>query len=473
MVEQAGVVVIADPEYAPLVKGEDVIRAYGPKTAKPDVSDMITRGFAAAAGAMNLLGGSSMHTKGRGVSFFPPDPELSSDIRMGVFVCKCNEALGWSKSMDEYVEQLVYEDKIVYSEVMNSACVPEGSAEILRAVRENGITRVVLASCLCCPLDFICSACTDQRTRLKDALFKGTGVSRSMVETCNLRGEVLPFLKYDEAIALNRFSGLLKRSIHRAKRLKPLPSPARNYHFTTAVIGDSESSSHSALMLAEAGIEVFMFRTQDRAGLDRLSHPNIYFFGNTSLRGISGTLGNFQILAESDGRPRTFQAGSIIIGEKDRKKIPYIIQDGLPGDAIPDAMQKKGIAGIPFQYPGMTAIAGLFLSEPTGTRVSERRKGSAAAALAAAVMPRGPRQNKGYTVVVDEALCRGCGRCLKVCPYHAITFHRNSVEGWHAVVDEALCKGCGNCISVCPSNAADSPYRDRIYLEQLIEEVIE
>jgi ferredoxin len=40
------------------------------------------------------------------------------------------------------------------------------------------------------------------------------------------------------------------------------------------------------------------------------------------------------------------------------------------------------------------------------------------------------------------------------------------------VVDEALCKGCGNCISVCPSNAADSPYRDQHYLEQMIEEIL-
>jgi ferredoxin len=40
------------------------------------------------------------------------------------------------------------------------------------------------------------------------------------------------------------------------------------------------------------------------------------------------------------------------------------------------------------------------------------------------------------------------------------------------VVDEALCKGCGNCISVCPSNAADSPYRDHAYLEQMLEEIL-
>ena len=71
IIEQAGVVIIADPEAVPPVKGEDVIRAYGPKTAKVDVFDMMVRGFAAAANAMILLGGSSPSPKGRGVSFSP------------------------------------------------------------------------------------------------------------------------------------------------------------------------------------------------------------------------------------------------------------------------------------------------------------------------------------------------------------------------------------------------------------------
>ena len=66
----------------------------------------------------------------------------------------------------------------------------------------------------------------------------------------------------------------------------------------------------------------------------------------------------------------------------------------------------------------------------------------------------------------------GCGRCLAACLYQAISLEKNNAEGWSARVDEALCKGCGNCISVCPSNAADSPYRDQAYLEQLLEEVL-
>jgi heterodisulfide reductase subunit A-like polyferredoxin len=279
-------------------------------------------------------------------------------------------------------------------------------------------------------------------------------------------------MQYDTSIALDRFKGLIERAIRRAKRLKPLPSPARTYNFTTAVIGESEAAVISAKTLADAGLEVFTFGTPDKPFPEILHHSNIHCFENSILRGISGTLGNFHVFVESNSFSQVLQVGAIILGEKSRRLIPYISQEGLPDSIVTSSIQKFGSPGIPYLYPGATSISGLFLANPQGIRVSERKKGSAAAAMAAAIMPRGPRQNKGYTVVVDEDGCRGCGRCMKTCPYHAVTLRKNSVEGWHAVVDEALCKGCGNCISVCPSNAADSPYRDQKFLEQILEEVL-
>ncbi|MBW1922353.1 MAG: FAD-dependent oxidoreductase [Deltaproteobacteria bacterium] len=470
--EHAGVVIIADPHAVPPVKGEDVIRAYGPKAAKPDVYAMICRGYAAAAQAMVLLSGTSVRPKGRGFSFSPPDPHLSPEIRVGVFVCRCNDSLGWSEEMESYVLGLEGRDDVVHSQILSAACVPEGYSAILRAVREKGLTRLVLASCVCCPLDFVCSACTDQRSRLKEGLFRGTGISRSMVETCNVRGEALRLLGTDPDAAHNRFQGLIERSVNRARRLKPLPTPARIYNFTTAVVGESESALTCALTLAEAGLEVFLFGSPGNRRNQGLSHPNILLFRDATVKGLSGTLGDFQVFIDSNGRAQTLQVGAVIVGERFRRKIPYYPQEGLKGSAVNAAMQKKGVTGVPFLTPGATSISGLFLAAPPDLPVSERKKGAAAAVLAAAVMPRGPRQSKGYTVVVNEAVCRGCGRCFNVCPYQAITFERNAVGGWHAVVDEALCKGCGNCISVCPSNAADSPYRDQAYLEQLLEEVL-
>ncbi|MHC1742044.1 MAG: FAD-dependent oxidoreductase [Syntrophobacteraceae bacterium] len=471
-IEHVGVVILADPSLAPAIKGEDVIRAYSTKTAKNDVYALIMRGFAAAAEAMVLLGSTGLKMRGHGMSFSPPDPQLESDIRMGVFACRCNTSLGWSDELDGYIGGLSDRPGVVHAQTIDSACAPEGSAAILRTIREKGLTRVVLASCVCCPLDFICSACTDQRSRLKDAIFNGTGVSRAMVETCNARGEVLRLLSGDPDLAVARFKGLIDRSISRARRLKAMPSPARPYNFTTAVIGDSEAALKSALTLAEAGMEVFLFGAQDRPLTSSVSHPNIHSFDGSSVKGLAGTVGDFSVIVEMGGTVQVLHVGAVIIGEQSRKRIHYVPSPDLPTHLVASAMQQRGTPGIPFFMPGATSISGLFLASPAGVHVTDRVKGGAAALMAATVMPRKPRQNKGYTVVVDDARCRGCGRCNAICPYQAVNFRDNAAGGRSAFVDEALCKGCGNCISVCPSNAADSPYRDRRYLEQMIDEIL-
>ena len=157
--------------------------------------------------------------------------------------------------------------------------------------------------------------------------------------------------------------------------------------------------------------------------------------------------------------------GAVILGEKERRLIPYIPQEELGSATVAAPMQKQGVPDAPFLYPGATSISGLFLADPPGVRVSQRKKGAAAAVLAAAVMPRSPRQSKGFPVVIDDDLCRGCGRCIQVCPFRAITFHRNTVGGWCSAVDEALCKGCGACSATCRSGAIDlGGFRD----EQLV-----
>ncbi len=471
--EQAGAIIIADPKMAPSVHGEDVIRAYGPPAARPSLYDMLTRGFASAARAMTFLAKTSQRPRGYRVPFSAPDPGFSPSVRLGVFVCRCDKSMGWSDKLDEHVQSLENAPDVVHVEVVDSACVPEGAAHIVRTIREKGVTRAVLASCVCCPLDFVCTACTDQRSRLKETLFKASGISRSMVETCNLRGEVLPLFKHGEDVVLDRFKGLLDRSMARARKLRPLPTPPRTYNFTTAVIGHSEAAVNSAQTLADSGLEVLMFGGPDKPLEKVLPHPNVHCFEGSSVRAISGSLGDFRVLAQSNDGTQALHVGVVILGQQSLRQVPYIHQEGMQNRAVICNMQKKGVPGIPFLLPGGTSVAGLFVTNPPGVNVSELIKGAAAAVLAATAMPRGPRQSKGYTAAVDPEKCRGCGSCVAVCPYQAIGFKQNEVGGWYALVDEALCKGCGNCVSVCPNNSADSPYRDQEYLEKMLEEVLQ
>jgi ferredoxin len=49
-----------------------------------------------------------------------------------------------------------------------------------------------------------------------------------------------------------------------------------------------------------------------------------------------------------------------------------------------------------------------------------------------------------YVAVCDPDLCSGCRRCVRTCPFNAIT-----VGDGKAVIDLTKCYGCGTCRAVC------------------------
>jgi len=56
---------------------------------------------------------------------------------------------------------------------------------------------------------------------------------------------------------------------------------------------------------------------------------------------------------------------------------------------------------------------------------------------------------KRKMIVIDEALCTGCGECLPDCPEGALRI----VDGKVRLVKESLCDGLGACVGKCPFGA--------------------
>jgi heterodisulfide reductase subunit A len=74
---------------------------------------------------------------------------------------------------------------------------------------------------------------------------------------------------------------------------------------------------------------------------------------------------------------------------------------------------------------------------------------SAAAARAEILLNAPQIKVEAITAVVDEDLCKMCGRCAKVCPFSAILWEKKQV----AQVVSAACAGCGTCAAECPFDA--------------------
>ncbi|AFM26895.1 FAD-dependent oxidoreductase [Desulfomonile tiedjei] len=78
----------------------------------------------------------------------------------------------------------------------------------------------------------------------------------------------------------------------------------------------------------------------------------------------------------------------------------------------------------------------------------------AAGSHAAQVLARGYVDAPGMVSFVDPYLCRGCGRCVDVCPFHAPELKEVAPGMFVSEVNPALCKGCGACGVACPTGAA-------------------
>lgn len=61
-------------------------------------------------------------------------------------------------------------------------------------------------------------------------------------------------------------------------------------------------------------------------------------------------------------------------------------------------------------------------------------------------------QHKSGKPTVDQALCRGCGLCAKLCAQAAISYD----SARKASIDHDRCVGCGRCIGVCNFDAIAS-----------------
>jgi heterodisulfide reductase subunit A len=76
---------------------------------------------------------------------------------------------------------------------------------------------------------------------------------------------------------------------------------------------------------------------------------------------------------------------------------------------------------------------------------------SAAAARANILMAQGKVRVEALTPIIDPILCKSCGMCAKVCPYHAIEWEKGKKEP--ARVITAACAGCGTCGAECAFGA--------------------
>jgi NADPH-dependent glutamate synthase beta subunit-like oxidoreductase/formate hydrogenlyase subunit 6/NADH:ubiquinone oxidoreductase subunit I len=394
-------------------------------------------------------------------------------IRLGVFLCTCNGTMASSSALPQILELAKKGPEVAHGEMVFSACHPRGSDRIATAVKKHRLNRVILASCACCPLEFQCISCNDQRNRTRIHLFDEHGLDRSSFEMINLRDYLSVEHLSDEEV-IERAQDLFRAAFIRTRFLGPLRQGITEIGKDILILGGSEIGISSALNLDLQGFRV---RLVHQCRLPNESTPpitssiptasmalgqGILHVEQATIEEISGHIGDFTVKAQVDGKRVRWRTDIICL--TDENVLSLSIPEDLAGLK---RFYRYNFAFFHTPQPGLYRVLPRTLN-----RVNAFEAGAALAAQVAKGSAEAFLKDHELSPRVDPERCRGCGRCKDICPFDAIHLRSNKQGTYTAEVLRYNCVGCGGCVGRCPVTALDMPYFSNRLLEEIVSGVL-
>ena len=225
--------------------------------------------------------------------------------KIGVFVCWCGSNIAATVDVKAVAEAVKSEPGVVFSTEYQYMCSENGQAMIREAIKEYGLTGVVICSC---------------SPRMHEATFRKTamlaGLNPYMVEIANIR-EQCSWIHKDMPEGTEKAIILARAAIAKLHLNAPLTAGTSPVTKRALVIGGGIAGIQTALDVADAGYEVDIveksptiggrmaqldktFPTLDCAAciltpkmVDASQHEKINIISYAELESLSGFVGNF------------------------------------------------------------------------------------------------------------------------------------------------------------------------------------
>jgi heterodisulfide reductase subunit A len=227
--------------------------------------------------------------------------------RIGVFVCHCGENIARTVDVKQVAESARNLPGVAFATDYTYMCSAPGQKLLQEAVREHGLTGVVV------------SACSPQ---LHEPTFRAAtvaaGLNPYLCEMANIR-EHCSWVHPDRGEATAKASQLMASLVQKVSRARPLAPSEVPVTKRALVIGGGVAGIRAALDIANAGHEVILVEKQPSIGgnMARLSetfptldcsqciltplmvevsrHPRIELLTHAEVEEVSGFVGNFKV----------------------------------------------------------------------------------------------------------------------------------------------------------------------------------
>jgi len=253
-------------------------------------------------------------------------PGKLEEPRIGVFICHCGTNIAGFLDVEDVTEYARTLPDVVYATRNLYTCAEDGITAIKDAIREQGLNRVVVASCT---------------PRTHEPLFRAAceeaGLNKYLFEFANIRDQCSWVHMHDWDKATAKARDLVRMSVMRAALLQPLDEISIDIHPATLVIGAGISGMTVAESIANQGYDVFLVEKESEVGgmlrslhnlsptgadpkqvikryVDRMNkNPGIQLYTGASIQAIDGYFGNFDVAIALGDREEKFKVGTVVV----------------------------------------------------------------------------------------------------------------------------------------------------------------
>lgn len=311
-------------------------------------------------------------------------------MRIGVFICHCGTNIAGTVDVVKVAESALRLPNVVYATDIKHACAENGQRAIQNAIREKGLTRVVVAACT--PL-------LHERT-FRRAVEKA-GLNPFLLEIANIR-EQCSWVHLEREEATNKAIELVRMAVAKAsldEALSPFEMPMIK---RALVVGGGIAGIQAAIDIALAGYEVTIveklpsiggrmalldktFPTLDCAAciltprmVEVLEDNRITLHTYSEVESVSGYVGNFEV--------------------KIKKKARSVDLEKCTGCGLCQA--KCPVKPPADEYVSLSERKAIYIPFPQAT-------------------PNVPVIDRQFCLYFTEGKCRVCE---KICPFEAVNF---------------------------------------------------
>ncbi len=235
--------------------------------------------------------------------------------RVGVFVCHCGSNIAGVVDCGKIRETAEKIGDVVVAKENKYTCSDLGQEEIIKAIKEHGVERVVVAAC---------------SPRLHEPTFRKciqeAGLNPYLLHMVNIREQCSWVHGHEKAKATEKASELVKMGVSKASRLEPLEAREVPVEPSSLVIGGGVAGIQAALDLANMGFKVYMVEKEPSIGgkmamLDKTfptgdcaicilapkmvelsRHPNITLLSYSEIEEVKGYIGNYDVKVRRKAR---------------------------------------------------------------------------------------------------------------------------------------------------------------------------